>query len=229
DKGQTSWRLDTSDSEDWPIVVRRGGTESSADLFLEPPPGDCFQKDFQINVMYEDNQNANATAKAEAHTQSDLAVDPKAPSVPPIAARVHLTGDEVLAGTFEGIAKDALTITTTWKDKLAIPLTRVVGVQLAPVDRKETPESFARRLKSRGSEDLLLARTKSGEVVAIPGVLEGTEGDRMHFGYKGKSRTVPLDLVEGVVLAARTESDSPEQVQARFQLPAGILITGRWK
>ena len=68
DKGPTSWRLDTSDSEDWPIVVRRSGTESSADLFLEPPPGDCFQKDFTINVMYEDNQNGNAQAKAEVHT-----------------------------------------------------------------------------------------------------------------------------------------------------------------
>src|SRR5262249_3627315 len=31
DKGPASWRLDTSDSEDWPIVVRRSGTESSAD------------------------------------------------------------------------------------------------------------------------------------------------------------------------------------------------------
>jgi hypothetical protein len=229
DKGQTSWRLDTTDSEDWPIVVRRGGTESSADLFLEPPPGDCFQKDFQINVMYEDNQNANVTAKADAHTKSDLAVDPKAPSIPPLCARVHLTGDEVLTGTFEGIAKDALKITTPWKDKLDLPLTRVIGVHFAPLDRKESPESFARRLKSRGSEDLLLARTKSGEVVAIPGVVEGTEGDRMHFGYRGKTRTLPLAQVEGVVLAARTESEPTDQVRARFQLPAGVVISGRWK
>src|SRR5262249_45546771 len=84
DKGPTSWRRDPSDSEDWPIVVRRSGTDSSADLSLEPPPGDCSQKDFTINVMYEDNQNANAQAKAEPHTKPDLAVDPKAPAIPPL-------------------------------------------------------------------------------------------------------------------------------------------------
>ena len=111
DKGPTSWRLDTPDSPDWPIVVRRSGTESSADLFLEPPPGDCFQKDFAITVMYEDNQNGNVQAKAEVHTKSDLAVDPKAPAVPPLFVRVHLAGDDVLTGTFEGIAKDALQVT----------------------------------------------------------------------------------------------------------------------
>ncbi len=229
DKGPTSWRLDTSDSEDWPIVVRRSGTESSADLFLEPPPGDCFQKDFTITLMYEDNQNANATTKAEAHTKADLAVNPKAPAVPPLFVRVHLAGDDVLTGTFGGIAKDALQITTPWQDKLAIPLTRVVGVHFAQLDRKESPESFAKRLKSRGSEDLLLAQTKNGEVVAIPGIVEGSEDDRMHFRYQGKSRTLPLKQVEGLVLAARTESDPTDQVRSKFVLPDGMVVSGRWK
>ncbi len=32
DKGTTSWRLDTSDSQDWPLVVRRAGNEISADI-----------------------------------------------------------------------------------------------------------------------------------------------------------------------------------------------------
>jgi hypothetical protein len=210
-------------------VVRRSGTDSSANLFLEPPPGDCFQKDFTINVMYEDNQNANAQAKSEAHTKSDLAVDPKAPAVPPLFVRVHLTGDEVLTGTFEGVAKDALQITTPWQDKLAIPLARVVGVHFAQPERKESPESFAKRLKSRGSEDLLLARTKSGEVVAIPGVVEGTEADRMRFGYKGRTRTLPLAMVEGLVLAERTESDPTDQVRSKFLLPDGVVVSGRWK
>ena len=62
--GPSSWRLDTSDSQDWPLVVRRTGTEPTADIFLEPPPGDCFQKDFTINIMYEDGQPANVNAKA---------------------------------------------------------------------------------------------------------------------------------------------------------------------
>ncbi len=58
-----SWRLDTTDSQDWPLVIRRPGNDISADLFLEPPPGDCHQKNFTITVMYEDGQAGNATAR----------------------------------------------------------------------------------------------------------------------------------------------------------------------
>ncbi len=229
DRGPASWRLDTTDSQDWPIVVRRSGSDTSADLFLEPPAGDCFEKDFTITLTYEDNQNANATTKAKIHTKPDLAVDPKAPSIPPLGVRVSMIHDEVIAGTFETIADDAMTITTTWNDRLTIPLTRIVGAHFAPIDRKESPESFARRLKSRGTEDLLLARTRGGEVIAIPGVVEGSTGDRMHFKYQGKSRTLPIALVEGLILAARNESDPADQLQARFQLPDGIAVSGRWK
>ena len=55
-----------------------------------------------------------------------------------------------------------------------MPLARVVGVHFGLLDRKESPESFAKRLKTRGSEDLLLAQTKNGEVIAIAGIVEGT-------------------------------------------------------
>ena len=229
DKGATSYRLDTTDSEDWPIAVRRSGTESSADLFLEPPPGDVFQKDFTVNVTYEDNQNANATAKVPFHTKSDQAVDATGPSASPLGVRVHLSGDDVLTGSFEAITEDALKLTTPWQDRLSIPLARVIGVHLAPMERKESPESFARRLKTRGSEDVLLARTKNGEVVAIPGVLEGADSDRLRFVYQGKSRTLPIAQVEGVILATRAEPEAADAVQGRFRLADGVAISGRWK
>ncbi len=80
DKGATNWRLDTTDSEDWPLVIRRPGNDISADLFLEPPPGDCHQKNFTITVMYEDGQAGNATTIAQEHTDPKLAVDPKKPA-----------------------------------------------------------------------------------------------------------------------------------------------------
>ena len=93
-------------------------------------------------------------------------------------------------------------------------------MHFALLDRKESPESFARRLKSRGSEDLLLAQTKNGEVVAIPGIVEGTEDDRLRFRYKGQTRTLPLKQVEGLVMAARTESDPTDAgARRRFLCP----------
>ncbi len=229
DKGQTSYRLDTTDSQDWPVVVRRSGTEPSADLFLEPPPGDCFEKTFNIMVMYADNQNANTTAKAEAHTKPDLAVDPKAPGFERPDAWLYLTGEEKLYGRFEGITQDAVRITTPWQDHLDVPLARILGIHFGLLERKESPASFARRLKARGSEDQLLAQTKTGEVVAIAGIVEGTEEDRLRFQYKGRTRTLPLKQVEGLVMATRAESDQSDVLRSTFALPADLLVSGRWK
>ena len=99
DKGQASYRLDTSDSEDWPIAVRRSETDSTADLFLEPPQGDCFQKDFTINVMYEDNQNANVQAKVHVPHRSPTRPSPRT-SRPSrrCTPGFTLTGDDVING-----------------------------------------------------------------------------------------------------------------------------------
>jgi hypothetical protein len=229
DRGPTSWRLDTSDSQDWPIFVRRSGAGISADLFLEPPPGDCFQKDFTISVNYEDGQAANAQAKAAEHTVPKLAVDPRTPSVAPLDAWVHLTGDEKLFGKLDAIGQETLRLTTPWQDHLDIPLSRIAGVQLGLLEPKETRESFAKRLKTRGSEDLLLAQTKKGEVIAISGVVEQTETGRLHFRYQGRSRTLPLEQVEGLILAARPDAPQADEVRPTFTLASGIVVSGQWK
>ncbi len=229
DKGPTSWRLDTTNSQDWPIVLRRSATEPSADLYLEPPPGDVFQKSFTIAVVYADGQNANTNVQAEAHTKPDLAVDPKAPGFEQLDAWVHLTGEEKLFGKLERIGQDTVRITTPWQDHLDVPLSRVIGIHLGVLDRKESPESFARRLKTRGSEDLLLAQTKNGEILAIPGIVEGTQDDKLRFQYQGRIRTLPLKQVEGLVMAARTESDQPDDLRTSFSLPADVVVSGHWK
>ncbi len=210
-------------------MVRRPGTDLSADLFLDPPPGDSFQKDFMVTVMYEDGQQANATAKAAEHSDSKLAVDLKAPAVPGIDATVYLMDDEKLFGRFEGIGPEALKLTTPWQDHLEVPLARVVGIHFGLLDRKESPQSFANRLKTRGSEDLLLAQTKDGEVVAIAGIMEGTDKDRLRFTYQGRERTLPLRLVEGLILASRPDSKPSNELRPSFTLPGGVVVSGRWK
>jgi len=110
-----------------------------------------------------------------------------------------------------------------------VPLTRVVGIKMVLLDPKESHESFARRLKKRGSEDLLLARTKDGEVVPIAGVLEGSENDRLLFRYQGKTRKLPIEMVEGLVMATRPDPDQPDMPRSTFELPGGVAVTGRWK
>jgi hypothetical protein len=229
DKGATNWRLDTTDSEDWPLVVRRPDNDISADLFLEPPPGDCHQKNFTITVMYEDGQAGNATAIAQEHSDPKLAVDPNKPAVPLLDTWLYLTGDEKLFGKLEGIGQETLKLTTPWQDHLEVPLTRVVGVHIGTLERKESAESFAKRLKSRGSEDLLLAQTKNGEVIAIPGILEGVDADKLRFRYQDRTRTMALKQVEGLVLASRPEPPRPDELHPVFTLPFGVVVSGKWQ
>jgi hypothetical protein len=229
DKGPTSWQLDTSGTQSWPLIVRRSGLEPSADVFIEPPNGDCFQKDFQVTVMYQDNQQANTSIKSAEHTDPNLAIDPKGPANPRPDVWVYLTGDEKLFGRLDSIGEESLKIVTPWRDVLNVPLTRIVGIHQALVDRKESAESFAKRLKARGSEDLLLARTKEGEVIAIAGVLEGSENERLLFRYQGKTRKLPIDACEGVVMAARPDPAAADDPRSTFSLPNGVSVTGKWK
>ena len=228
DKGAASWQFGAAGAQGWPLVVHRAGAEISADLFLEPPPGDCHQKSFTINVMYEDNQNANANFQADKHSDPKLAVDPKAPGVEALDAWVHLADDEKLFGKLGDVVDDKLHLATPWNDQLEIPLSRVAAVHVGLLDRKETPESFARRLKARGAEDLLLAQTRKGEVVAIPGVLEGIKGGRLSFLYQGKSRSLPVAQVEGLVIAARSEA-SRDELRSTFKMEGDVAVSGRWK
>lgn len=228
DKGPTAWRLDTSDSRDWPLVLRRAGTESWADLYLEPPAGDLKGKDLTVNVTYGDGQNANATVKVEKSTDPKRAFDPKAPA-PSLDARVYLTGGEQLFGKFEGLGEESLRLRMPWGDRLAVPLAHVVGVYMGLAEHKESPESFALRLRTRGTEDLLLARSTDGEVIAISGVAEGTEGEKLRFHFREKTRTLALKQVEGLVLAARPEPERPDGLRSTFSMAGGLVISGEWK
>ena len=229
DKGPAAWRLDTSDSQDWPLVALRSGTEMAADLFLEPPAGDCHQKDFNIVVNYEDGQMGNATVKITEHTDPKLAIDPKAPASPKPDVWLYLAGDEKLFGKLDGIGTESVKVTTPWQDHLDVPMSRIVGLHLGLLNRKETPESFAKRLKEQGAEDRLLAQTKTGEVIAIAGILEEMENDKLRFRFQNRSRTLPMSQVEGIILAARRVANRQDELQARFALAGGMAISGRWK
>ena len=77
DKGPTAWRLDTTDSNDWPLLLRRAGTESWADLFLEPPAGDLNGKDLTVNVTYADGQNGNAISPGGQKDRSQARLRPE--------------------------------------------------------------------------------------------------------------------------------------------------------
>ena len=135
----------------------------------------------------------------------------------------------MLHGKLDAIGPETLKFTTRWQDKVEVPLARVAGVHIGLLDRKETRDSFQKRLKSRSAEDVLLAQTKNGEVLAIAGVVEGTDGDKLRFRYQDKTRTIALKQVEGVIMASRPESRQVEVLRPTFSLPDSVAISGEWK
>ena len=178
-------------------------------------------------MTYANGQNGNVKVKATSSTDPKLAYDPNAPT-PPLDARIYLTGDEQLFGKLESLGEESLTLTTPWGDRLDVPMTRVIGVYMGMADHKESPEAFAKRLKARGGEDLLLARAKDGEVVAIAGVVETAKANKLTFRYQDKPRSLPLKGVEGFVLAARPDPKPPAEVRPTFTMAGGIVVSGRW-
>ena len=66
-------------------------------------------------------------------------------------------------------------------------------------------------------------------MLAIAGVVEGTDHDRLRFRYQDKTRTISLKQVEGVVMASRPESRQPEELRPTFTLPDSVVISGKWK
>src|SRR5262249_27987554 len=108
-------------------------------------------------------------------------------------------------------------------------LAHVVGVYTGLPEHKESSESFAKRLRSRGTDDLLLARSKDGEVVVIPGIAEGTESDKLLFRFQDKTRALSLKQAEGLVFAARPEPERPDGLRATVSMAGGLVVSGRWK
>ena len=65
------------DSHDWPLVLRRSGTESSADLFLEPPPGRLLREGLSRST------SSTRTARTPTPTSRPTSTPtPSSPSTP---------------------------------------------------------------------------------------------------------------------------------------------------
>ena len=112
-------------------------------------------------------------------------------------------------------------LTTPWGDRLDVPLARVAGVYMGLPDHKESPESFAKRLKARGAEDLLLARTKDGEVVAIAGVAGRDRGDRLTLPLPGQEPDAPPRAGRGPGHGRAPGAAPPAAPSPVFSLPGG--------
>ena len=93
-----------------------------------------------------------STTKATTHTDAKLALDPKAPSGRS-ARRLGLPDDddEMLYGKLDGIGPETLRFTTRWQDKVEVPLSRVAGVHIGLLDRKESRDVVSKAAESRGA------------------------------------------------------------------------------
>src|SRR5262249_5548728 len=65
------WRLDTTGSPNWKLVLERSEGSETAALYLEPNR-DNFDQPFNITINYEDGTAVEITTKATTHTDPQL-------------------------------------------------------------------------------------------------------------------------------------------------------------
>ena len=174
-----------------------------------------------INVIYADGQNANVQVKADrAHRPQARRSTPKRPT-PSLDARVYLAGDEQLFGKLEAIGEDSLRLTTPWGDRARRP----AGPRRRGLHGAARPQGVARVVRQaaqgpRGPRTCSWRGRRTARSWRSRASSRGRRGTSSRFRYQGKSRTLPLKQVEGLVLAARPEPEPPDR-------GAADLLAGR--
>ncbi len=209
------------------MVIERTGVEPTAEIFLEPPPGDCFEKDFTININYEDGQAGNVNTKATSHTDAKLAVDPKAPGGIRPDAWVYLTDDEMLFGKLDGIGPETLRFTTPGKTRSRFRSRGSPACTSACSIARSRASRFRSGSNHEGPKTCCWRRPRPARCWLSPGVVEGTDAEKLRFRYQDKTRTISLKQVEGVIMASRPESRQPEELRPTFTLPDSVVDLGK--
>ena len=221
DKGPTSWRLDTSDSQDWPLVRPPVGDRVVGRPLPRAPARRRSRRTSRSTSRTRTARTATPRQGRRAHRRQARRSTrrPRGPA----ARRPGLPHGRRASSSASSraIGEDSLKLTTPWQDHLDVPWPASSASTSACPSTRSRPTRSPAGSRPRGSEDLLLARTKDGEVVAIAGRPRGDGGRQAQFHYQGKTRTLPLEQVEGLVLAARPDPDPPDEVRGpRSRSPA---------
>lgn len=225
-----AWRLDLTNSPHWKIAVERIGQASIADFYFEPPARDLFESDLEVTVTFDDNSSAKGTLKANGHTSDQEKIDAAADTAAQSVARLatfQLEGGDLLTGRIVRGSADDVTIETAWQAALDVPIVQVRGL-LFEGTKAEVKTKYDQQLAKPGADDLALVLSRDGGLAEINGRVQGLSDSGLKILYEGQERSIKLERVQALVLAAHPATRTWKAPYQVFRLASGDSLSAAW-
>ncbi len=224
------WRLDVAQSPHWKIAIDRVGQAPVADFYFEPPTKDLFESELEITVTFDDNSSAKATVKAAGHTSDQMKIE--GPADGPATklnrlATVQLEGGDLLKGRVLRGNDEQLSIETTWQPAFEVPIVQVRGI-LFDDAKPEVKTKYEQQLAKPGADDFALVLSRDGGLAEISGRLQALGDSGLKIEYEGQARSIKLERVQAIVLAAHPGTRVWKGPYQAFRLASGDAFSGAW-
>ena len=227
------WMLEPNNTPFWRLASERTEGGDTAELYLEPPAGDCFGAQFDVTLSLDDNQSVKLNLKATTHTDAKLKAAPaEAPAgeSAPAAALVLLDGGESIHGKLADPGKDAQTellrVEVWLGQHVDIPLAQIRGCWLA-ANQPDERRKFDERLAAGGEKDWALITGRDQTIAAAEGNFTGLVDGKLELVVDGEARKVALGRVLGFVLASHLPRPAGDAFYQLFELDGGDRISGQ--
>src|SRR5262245_56439555 len=224
------WRLDVSQSPHWKLAVERIGQASAADFYFERPARDLFESDLEITLTFDDNSTAKGTLKAAGHTSDQAKIEAPADGatakVDRLAA-IQLEGGDILKGKILRGNAEQVTLETAWLSALEVPIVQVRGI-LFDGGKPEVKTKYDQQLAKPGEEDVALVLSKDGGLAEVSGRLQSVSDTSLKIVYEGQERSIKLERVQALVLAAHPATRAWKGPYQVFRLASGDTLSAAW-
>jgi hypothetical protein len=222
--------LEPGNTPFWRLESVRAADSPTADLYLEPPAGDCFELPLDVMLTFDDQSTVKSRVTATTHTDAALKVGKVEGEAKPAVAEplIVLATDERVHGRSVEIGEDVLRLKLSTGPELRVPLGEVRGIWLGD-DKSDHRKTFDEKLKSAGATDwaLIASRENEKEVASVEGSIKGIADGKLVFLVGDDARKVSLPRVLGLVMAAHPAHVRPDLFYQMFELAGGDKISGQ--
>jgi hypothetical protein len=234
-KGRGIWRLDTARTPNWKLALERAGTAATADIYVEPINQDCFDREIEITVTYDDGATAKTSCKAATHTDHQLKVgatataEPATDSQGPPNIVIYGHDKTVLRGELLSLDDETVAVKPAWSTQVKLPLADVRGIVISSVGSVADRQKFDNRLANPTAEDTAFVLGREKDLSEIAGAAHGAADGKLRFTFEGEDRSINLARLVGVVYAKSPRKTSEAKPYQIAHLLSGDLLAGTWK
>ncbi|HVX13023.1 MAG TPA: NPCBM/NEW2 domain-containing protein [Pirellulales bacterium] len=236
-KGRGIWRLDTARTPNWKLALERAGTAATADVYVEPINQDCFDREIELTVTYEDGMSGKISFKATTHTDHQLKVGATAAATPaanaegPGAAQVVVYGRDksVIRGELVSLDDETVTVKTGWAAEVKLPLTSARGIGFPSTGTAADRQMFESRLADPAAEDTAVVLGREKDVSQITGVAHGVKDGKLGFTFEGEDRSLNVARLVGLVYAKGRPKAGDAKPYQVAHFVSGDMLAGVWR